>query len=66
MHRLAIETMPAVPHFVFGIFNLGVPNIIFWVAVIIVFIVGSRARMPKFMEHSRVVEPTDQGGDHEH
>lgn len=53
MGTLTIETLPAVPHVVFGMFNLGIPNIIFWVAVIVVFFVGTRARMPKFMEHGR-------------
>lgn len=65
MDKLAIATMPAVPHVVFGIFNLGIPNIVLWVAVIVVFLVGTRARMPKFMEHGRTVEPSDEEAKHE-
>jgi hypothetical protein len=41
---------PAVPHVVFGIFNLAWPNIAFWVLVVVVFVVASWARMPTFME----------------
>ena len=43
-------TQPAAPHAVFGWFNLAWPNIAFWVAVIVVFIVFSWARIPLAME----------------
>jgi len=51
MQNLTIETLPAVPHIVFGLFNLAVPDLIFWVAVVLVFFAGCWARMPKFMAH---------------
>jgi uncharacterized membrane protein len=52
MSDLTTQTLPAVPHVVFGIFNLAIPNIIFWVIVIVVLFLGSWARLPKFIEHS--------------
>ncbi len=51
MQNLTVENLPAVPHVVFGVFNLAVPDLLFWIAVIVVFFVGCWARMPKFMEH---------------
>lgn len=63
MDKLALMTQPAVPHVVFGWFNLAWPNIVFWALVIIVFALGAWARMPTFME-------SDAGSrrdvDHEH
>lgn len=58
MQKLPIETFPAAPHVVFGIFNLTTPDIYFWIAVIVVFFLGCWARMPKFMEHGH----TARGG----
>lgn len=51
MQNLPIQSLPAVPHLVFGIFNLAIPDLIFWIAVIVAFVAGCWARMPKFMEH---------------
>lgn len=50
MNQLLLMTQPAVPHVVFGIFNLAWPNVAFWALVIVVFVVASWARMPSFME----------------
>ncbi len=52
MNPLVTQTLPAVPHVVFGIFNLAIPNIIFWGVVIVLFAVAAWARLPKFIEHS--------------
>ncbi|HUX19669.1 MAG TPA: hypothetical protein VMW69_00430 [Spirochaetia bacterium] len=52
MSDLTTQTLPAVPHVVFGIFNLAIPNIIFWAIAIVVFFVGAWVRLPKFIEHS--------------
>ncbi|MDE2360730.1 MAG: hypothetical protein KGL70_15270 [Betaproteobacteria bacterium] len=49
MQNLTIETLPVVPHIVFGIFDLAIPNLIFWIAVIFVFFAGCWARMPSRM-----------------
>jgi hypothetical protein len=48
--KLELMTKLAVPHVVFGIFNLAWPNIAIWVLIVIVFAVACWARMPKFME----------------
>ncbi len=53
MNEIATQTLPAVPHVVFGIFNLAIPNIIFWAVVILVFAVSAWLRLPRFIEHSR-------------
>ncbi|HUX50882.1 MAG TPA: hypothetical protein VMW73_08795 [Spirochaetia bacterium] len=52
MNELATSTLPAVPHVVFGIFNLAIPNIIFWAIVIVVFALSAWFRLPGFIEHS--------------
>lgn len=49
MQNLIIETLPVVPHVVFGIFDLAIPDLIFWVAVIFAFFAGCWARIPNFM-----------------
>ena len=54
MQNLTIETLPVVPHIVFGIFNQAIPNLIFWVAVSVAFFAGCWARMPNFMAHGDV------------
>ena len=61
MQKLTIETLPVVPHIVFGIFNLAIPNLIFWVAVIVVFFAGCWARIPNFMTHDAA--PGDRSTD---
>jgi hypothetical protein len=65
MSSLAIESLPAVPHVVFGIFNLSIPNIIFWAVVIISFFLGCWARIPSFMEHGRAKDADGTGSSHE-
>lgn len=52
MSALTLQTLPGVPHVVFGIFNLAVPNIIFWAIVVVFFAGAAFARLPKFIEHS--------------
>jgi len=44
------ELLPPVQHVAFGIFNLAIPNIIAWIIVIVIFVVASWARLPKFLE----------------
>jgi hypothetical protein len=55
-------TDPAVPHVVFGIFNLAWPSIFFWVMVIVVFALGAWGRIPEFMESDAA---SRQGGSEE-
>ena len=59
MSDLTLETLPAVPHVVFGIFNLAIPNIIFWGLVIVLFAGAAVARLPRFIEHSSEIEPEE-------
>jgi hypothetical protein len=44
------EALPAVPHIVFSFFNLAIPNLIAWGAVIVLFVAASWARLPRFFE----------------
>ena len=50
MENLIIMSQPAAPHVNFGWFNLAWPNIAFWVAAILVFVLSAWARIPLFME----------------
>ncbi len=44
------QQLLAVPHLIFGIFNLSIPNIIAWVIVIGGFLFASWIRLPKIFE----------------
>jgi hypothetical protein len=46
MNLLPAQMLPAVPHLAFGIFNLAIPNIIAWAAVVAIFAVAVRMRIP--------------------
>jgi hypothetical protein len=50
MDKLTLLTDPAVPHVVFGIFNLSWPSIAFWTLIIIFFAAATWLRIPEFME----------------
>lgn len=57
MDQLTTQSLPAVPHVVFGIFNLAIPNIMFWILVVVVFCVSAWLRLPGFIEHGSKNEP---------
>jgi hypothetical protein len=44
------ELLPAVPHIVFGVFNLAIPNIVVWGVLILGFVLACWARLPKILE----------------
>jgi len=44
---LAPELLRTVPHVAFSVFNLAIPNIIVWAALISIFIVAAWARLPR-------------------
>ena len=50
MDKLDLIAIPALHHVSFGIFNLALSDIAFWVAVIIVFVLAAWARIPQVME----------------
>ena len=54
MEPLPAQTLSAVPHVVFWIFNLAIPNILAWAALIIIFLAAAWVRLP------RVFEPNSQ------
>ena len=50
LDSLSILSQTAVAHVEFGWFNLAWPNIGFWIAVIVVFILFAWTRIPMVME----------------
>jgi hypothetical protein len=54
MQPLPPELLPPVQHVIFGIFNLAVPNIFAWVAIIVVFFLSAWARFPKLLEPAEI------------
>jgi hypothetical protein len=59
MQPLPPETMPAVSHVTFSIFNLAIPNIAVWLAVITGFAVAAWTRLPRAFEPSEQHETGD-------
>ena len=54
--QLPTQLLPAVPHFVVGIFNIAIPNLIAWILVVVVFFAAMWAGIPRFFERP---EPPD-------
>jgi hypothetical protein len=50
MGLLPAQSLPAVPHVVFGIFNLAIPNILAWAVLLGVFLGAAWARLPSLFE----------------
>lgn len=50
MGMLPPEMLPAVPHVVFGVFNLAIPNIIVWLVAIGILFLAAWARLPRVFE----------------
>ena len=50
MEPLPPEALRAVPHVVFSVFNLAIPNIVIWGALILGFVVAAWARLPGIIE----------------
>jgi len=50
MEPLPAQLLPATAHVVFGIFNLAIPKIVAWVALIAVFFVAAWMRLPAIFE----------------
>jgi hypothetical protein len=50
METLPTELLPAVPHLQFSIFNLAIPNIAVWVALLFGFAAAAWARLPRIFE----------------
>ncbi len=44
------QQLPAVPHLIFGIFNLSIPDLIAWIIVIGGFFLAAWLRLPKIFE----------------
>jgi hypothetical protein len=44
------QTLPAVPHVSFGIFNFAIPDIVAWLSVFVIVLVAAWVRLPEFFE----------------
>ena len=53
MHLLPPEVLPGVPHFIFTLlrvpFTVAWPNLIAWLVVIVAFVAGAWARIPRWI-----------------
>ena len=50
MEPLPPELLRTVPHVVFWVFNLAIPNIVVWGLLIVGFVLACWARLPKILE----------------
>jgi len=50
MELLPTQMLPAVPHVVFGIFDLAIPNLFAWGVSIAVFFLAAWGRLPRIFE----------------
>jgi hypothetical protein len=60
MEPLPPEALRTVPHIVFGVFNLAIPNIIVVAVLIFVFALACWARLPEVIESGSRSESGDQ------
>ena len=60
MNQLPPEMLPAVSYITFGIFDLAIPNLIAWLAVIVFLFVAAWARLPKFFEPKSSMEVNNE------
>ena len=56
--QLPTQLLPAVHHFAFSVFNVGIPNLIMWGVVVVLFFAGARSRLPRMFERPERVEPS--------
>jgi hypothetical protein len=54
--QLPTQLLQAVPHVTFSIFNFAIPTIIAFAVVVVVFLVGAWARIPRFVAGPHDVE----------
>ena len=50
MEPLPAQLLPVTAHVVLGIFNLAIPNIVAWIALIVVFFMAAWMRLPAIFE----------------
>ncbi len=50
MQELPPQMLPSVPHVIFGIFNLSIPNIFMWVVVLALIALGFWGRIPRLLQ----------------
>jgi hypothetical protein len=60
MNQLPPEMLPVVSYIKFGIFDLAIPNLIAWLAVIVFLFVAAWARLPKFFEPKPSMEVNNE------
>lgn len=50
MQSLPTQLLPAVPHVVFSVFDLALPNIVAWVLIDLALLFAAWFRLPAFLE----------------
>lgn len=55
MQSLPTQLLPAVPHIVFSVFDLALPNVVAWAAIDLTLLLAAWIRIPAFLE------TTDEG-----
>jgi hypothetical protein len=48
--ELPTQLLPAVSHFISGVFNVGIPNLIMWCVAAVLFFAGGWSRLPRLFE----------------
>jgi hypothetical protein len=46
MDHIPVSLLASVPHLVFGIFNLAMPNIVAWIGLVFMFGIAAWLRLP--------------------
>jgi hypothetical protein len=49
MGQISVSLLASVPHVVFGIFDLAVPNIIAWIGLVLMFGIAVWLRLPAWL-----------------
>jgi hypothetical protein len=57
--QLPTQLLPAVQHFGFSVFNIGIPNLIMWGLVVVLFVAGGWSRLPRLFERPERAEPKE-------
>jgi hypothetical protein len=60
---LPTQLLPAVSHFTFSIFNVGIPNLIMWCVAVVLFFAGGWSRLPRLFERPEGTSAPDEAGE---
>ena len=61
--ELPTQLLPAVSHFTFSVFNVGIPNLVMWGVAVVLFFAGGWSRLPRLFERPERKAGPDEGGE---